>query len=484
MANLVKVLANLKNRKVKKTPGFTIVELLIVIVVIFILAAIAVVSYGGIQDKAEEARLKTDLKEAINLAERECVRNSACATDANTINDNQGFQPDEGVMIQYTGSDSSFCITASSTRRAVNSFYYNRDGSIQEGLCPGHEAPEIETPITSGWLAVSSGDAYSCGISHDNKVHCWEYVGNTSTAGSMEPVAIDTSGALKNKEIKTISAGDYLISCAIASDNQAYCWGEGQSPAIISNTGVLANKTIKSISVGRGVCAIASDNQAYCWGNDNSPFAISNTGALVNKTIKSISVGGSNICVIASDNQAYCMGSNNLGQLGNGSAVDYSSTLVAVSTSGALKNKTIKSISVGGSLPEKGHVCVAASDNNAYCWGDNEFKQLGDGSTVGYSSTPVAVSTSGALKNKTIKSISVGGRHTCVIASDNKTYCWGDNRNRQIDNRSDDVFLTPTAVNTTDVLDNKNPTSVSAGGVGTCALTPDNHIYCWGNKPA
>ena len=46
----------------KTVSGFTIVELLIVIVVIAILAAISVVAYNGIQDRARASRVNTDLE--------------------------------------------------------------------------------------------------------------------------------------------------------------------------------------------------------------------------------------------------------------------------------------------------------------------------------------------------------------------------------------------------------------------------------------
>lgn len=55
----------------KKQNGFTIVELLIVIVVIAILAAISIVAYRGIQDRAIESRRNSDMSNllrAITLA--------------------------------------------------------------------------------------------------------------------------------------------------------------------------------------------------------------------------------------------------------------------------------------------------------------------------------------------------------------------------------------------------------------------------------
>jgi prepilin-type N-terminal cleavage/methylation domain-containing protein len=48
---------SLKN---KASKGFTIVELLIVIVVIGILAALVVTTYNGIQQKARDTERKTD----------------------------------------------------------------------------------------------------------------------------------------------------------------------------------------------------------------------------------------------------------------------------------------------------------------------------------------------------------------------------------------------------------------------------------------
>lgn len=54
----------------RRTPGFTIVEILIIIVVIGILAAIAVLSYNGVQQQAREAGLKSDFETAAARIER------------------------------------------------------------------------------------------------------------------------------------------------------------------------------------------------------------------------------------------------------------------------------------------------------------------------------------------------------------------------------------------------------------------------------
>lgn len=49
--------------------GFTIVELLIVIVIIGILAALVIVAYNGIQNKAVETSVQTDVRNIVNKVE-------------------------------------------------------------------------------------------------------------------------------------------------------------------------------------------------------------------------------------------------------------------------------------------------------------------------------------------------------------------------------------------------------------------------------
>lgn len=52
-----------------KNKGFTIVELLIVIVIIAILAAVAIVAYSGIQERARNTKILADIKQVHKLIE-------------------------------------------------------------------------------------------------------------------------------------------------------------------------------------------------------------------------------------------------------------------------------------------------------------------------------------------------------------------------------------------------------------------------------
>jgi prepilin-type N-terminal cleavage/methylation domain-containing protein len=61
----------------RPTNGFTIVELLIVIVVIGILAAITIVAYNGIQDRSSDARRQSDMRNVQGIVEKYAADNGA-----------------------------------------------------------------------------------------------------------------------------------------------------------------------------------------------------------------------------------------------------------------------------------------------------------------------------------------------------------------------------------------------------------------------
>lgn len=137
-------------------------------------------------------------------------------------------------------------------------------------------------------------------------------------------------------------------------------------------------------------------------------------------TMTNITSGVNFSCGIGPDSLAYCWGDGPYGELGNYNLdLRNSSTPVAVYTGGVLKGKTIKSISAGDH-----HTCAIASDDQAYCWGIGTYGELGN-SYQQVNNYPTAVFTYGALAGKTVKTIKSTARYTCVVASDNLTYCWG-----------------------------------------------------------
>jgi len=89
-----------KLRTTFRTGGFTIVELLIVVVVIAILAAISVVAYSGIQSRAQDAKIKSDLamlQKAITVAR--------INSGTPLFNITQHGAPEAGCLGKATGTD-------------------------------------------------------------------------------------------------------------------------------------------------------------------------------------------------------------------------------------------------------------------------------------------------------------------------------------------------------------------------------------------
>jgi alpha-tubulin suppressor-like RCC1 family protein/Tfp pilus assembly protein PilE len=294
-------------------------------------------------------------------------------------------------------------------------------------------------------------------------------------------------------------------TCALDYGGYAYCWGRASNGGLGNNTssgnmnkptpvyksGVLNGLTVQSISVGspsneETVCAIASDSKLYCWGSDNGgllgnsavttnslvPISIDTSGLLSGKSILKSKVGlGPANCVVASDNKIYCWGTGTVGQLGQG-AYASSEVPVAVVMTGALSGKTIKDfgrVSTG--------MCVLASDDKPYCWGYGAYGTNGNGSTSS-TNVPVAVTMSGILSGKTVKLI--GGK--CVVASDDAAYCWGAGTSGQLGNGGSIDSSVPVAVDTSGVLSGKTIKDISGWSSSSCALDSSGNAYCWGDN--
>lgn len=118
--------------------GFTIVELLVVIVVIGILAAITIAVYNGIQQRAVIATLGSDLDNSSKQLKLDQADLGVYPSSAAGANKGSGLKASQGTTYQYSFNNATapqtFCVTA--TNRAI-SYFITQDSAPQSGGCPG-----------------------------------------------------------------------------------------------------------------------------------------------------------------------------------------------------------------------------------------------------------------------------------------------------------------------------------------------------------
>lgn len=122
------------------TTGFTIVELLIVIVVIAILAAISVVAYRGIQNRAYDTNIKSDLANAARKLELYKVDSSSYSAPPWAPGIGAGFGKDaylvgpsssnvNNLLYCYLNDNSAYALVGRS--RSDNTYYIsNSSGGV------------------------------------------------------------------------------------------------------------------------------------------------------------------------------------------------------------------------------------------------------------------------------------------------------------------------------------------------------------------
>lgn len=178
--------------------------------------------------------------------------------------------------------------------------------------------------------------------------------------------------------------------------------------------------------------------------------------------VTQVAVGSGFTCALVTGGTAWCWGTNQYGQLGDGTRVD---RLAPARVSGSTAFSSLSSGQDGA--------CGLVASGLAWCWGTNWSGQLGDGTTE-HRSSPVEVS--GSLR---FASLSNGGSHACGLDFSGKAYCWGANWSGQLGDGSMDQRTTPVPVS-----GDLTFKSIAAGRRHTCAVTAAGDAHCWGPNDA
>ncbi len=171
--------------------------------------------------------------------------------------------------------------------------------------------------------------------------------------------------------------------------------------------------------------------------------------------------GASHVCALSADARAWCWGDNRYGQLGDGTTVGRAHPTAVL---GSLRFQSIRA--------GRGFTCGIA-DATAYCWGFNGHGNLGIGDTAGVSTRPRVVA-------RDARAIEAAGDFACALRTDGLAYCWGADYHGRLGSdaaTSDGATLAPVPVNGVTRF-----TALSARGDHVCGLTQSGRAWCWGSN--
>src|SRR5439155_5925508 len=175
-------------------------------------------------------------------------------------------------------------------------------------------------------------------------------------------------------------------------------------------------------------CALLKTAKVVCWGDnyrgDLGDGTTSQRSTPVNvvglsQSAVQVAAGADMTCALLSVGTVFCWGDNTFGQLGNGSAVSNSTTPVQVSLTG-----TAIALAAG-----EDHTCALLTTGDVWCWGHDTVGQLGNGTTGGSSNVPVQVSN---LGSRAVAISAMGSSACALLENPTDVQCWGFNAYGQL----------------------------------------------------
>lgn len=301
-------------------------------------------------------------------------------------------------------------------------------------------------------VQISAGSSrHSCGLTVTGRAVCWGQntrgtIGDGTTTDRPSPV--DVVGL--TGPVRTILAGGSQ-TCALLESGSVMCWGRNDFAQL--GNGTLVDSPVpgevvdlpgdvSSLSVGGGhACVVTSAGGVVCWGlnrtgqigngatNDGqAPAAVQ----ALPGAVATVSAGGFHTCAVTTAGGVVCWGSNEHGQLGDGTNQN---RLEPVPVSGL--DSGVVAVSAG-----LFHTCALRTDGTVLCWGKNGYGEMGDGTTT---QRPTPVSPSG-LPTAGVTQIAAGGGQTCVATADGALWCWGQNEFGQVGDGGSTNQLLPVKV--------------------------------------
>ena len=299
--------------------------------------------------------------------------------------------------------------------------------------------PVVIPGAESGVTSVALSPAHLC-IVQDGAVRCLGRNdegqlgdGTKTPSRTWVPAHGLTSG------IATVAVGSEH-SCAASASGELFCWGEREAQPQPGSYDVLTptlvtgvpSPVVKVVAAGSTTAVLMTNQKMKVWHahlheidalfvtEEQADAALNNDLDLFGPHITDIALGNSFGCMIKGG-EAYCWGENSYGQLGDGTMRDRAKpTRVSGLTD-------VSSVVAGAS-----NACAVAN-GTAWCWGSNLSGQVGTGKSsadAAWFASPQRVANLPGPVTSITPGISIytdPDSMTCATAAENM-YCWGDNR--------------------------------------------------------
>jgi alpha-tubulin suppressor-like RCC1 family protein len=367
--------------------------------------------------------------------------------------------------------------------RGIQCWGWNTEGQLGDGTVQSRRIPGNVTGYAGGIAAISVGWSNTCALqSPEGGIRCWGLndggqLGDGTREDSLSPVEADGLGSGR---IAVAVGGGHV--CALSGTGGVNCWGRNEHGQLGNGTVADLNspvdvaglpEEIAALALGKAhACVLTVRGGVKCWGANESGQLGDGTTADsgipvyvlgLAEGVSAIAAGASHTCALGRNGALKCWGSNQYGQLGDATLENRSAP---VDVSGLTAG--VDSIAAGGS-----HTCAIASGVKLMCWGWNAYGQLGD-STPTDRNAPVDVKWLAG----TAATVAAGADFTCVILRTGFLRCWGNNEFGQLGDGTTTAHHTPISVQGLKY----KVLMLAAGYYTTCVVTVDGNLKCWGNN--
>jgi cysteine-rich repeat protein len=270
-------------------------------------------------------------------------------------------------------------------------------------------APVSVPPV----IDVEAGERHTCARVGNGEVRCWGIneqgeLGYGTTMDVIPVLEMLLPGeALSLGPVTSKLAIGFWHSCVNFVDGGVRCWGR-------NDNGQLGHGNLENI------------------GDNELPSSVGLVQIIPpalppNTEVVSVALGGNHGCALLGGGELMCWGANGSGQLGYGDLNNVGDDDVPSSR---------VPVDIGGPAVEvtcgANHTCARRDDGEVVCWGDNSVGQLGLANTNNIGDDELPVIAGPVQLGGVAKQLSAGGNHTCALLSDGEVRCWGQNNFSQL----------------------------------------------------